>query len=57
VSMSQDCLTAALAFFKLLNLSPSIQTASKEKELVNKLLGMIPALFPIEAEPRINSNS
>ena len=42
------CLPSALTFFKLLQLSKGIRVMAKQKELANKLFGLLPPLFTLE---------
>ena len=42
------CLPSALTFFKLIQLSKGIRAMAKQRELANKLFGLLPPLFILE---------
>jgi len=44
-----------MAFYHILKLSPQAVAASKEREVVNKLIGILPVFFDLQdVEPRCN---
>ena len=44
-----------MAFYHILTLSPQLVGASKEREVINKLFGILPVFFDLQdVEPRSN---